>query len=311
MCMFLPRSRSVHCILFRHRDGASPATRPDAEKRNAPHFRRNRWLKCCTTADTGTCPRCQAWEKEGHPGKSSCSAKPAIRGTGSARTPLLFKREPSRMHLLSKYNSAVLRAGAVPAMLPFHSRLFRRAHQSTRQARKWVVQNLSKAAIKANHARCDLCSPCAPCLLPFWGYQLSARTSLPAVRQDAPRRHACEELLQPLRRSPSAHRGHHIANGQKVDHASVGPHQVEGFGKHISATAAQSLHSLCSLRGTGDSSQKGGRPRPSDCTQTRTKCHSSCSHMLRDSCESWQLVPAEDNYLVVGQVCSFKNGLQE
>lgn len=265
-------------------------------------------------ADTGTCPRCQAWEKEGYPVKNSSNSKPTIRGTGSTRTPLLFKREPARIQILSKCSHAALRAGAIPAMLPFHSRLFRRTHHSTRQARRWVVQNLSKTSIKANHPRCDLCTPCAPCLLPYWGYQLSL--SRPAIRLEAAERrkdecedsrvaeHAREEAVQPMRSSPVAHSCHHVINDHSSDHNSSSPHYVEAMEKHRSPPGPRALHALCSLRSGGDRCGDGNNPRTKDCHSH--KHHLSCSLKVCDSCESWQLLPTEEEHCDVGvprQVC--------
>lgn len=264
------------------------------------------------SADSGTCPRCQAWEKEGYPVKNSSGSKPSIRGTGSTRTPLLFKREPSRIQILSKYSHAALRAGAIPAMLPFHSRLFRRTHHSTRQAKRWVVQNLSKTSIKANHPRCDLCTPCAPCLLPYWGYQLSL--SRPAVRNGPAERrkdehedsrvaeHARKDAVQPTRSSAVAH---HVIKGHGSDHTSSSPHYVEAMEKHRSTPGPRALHSLCSLRSDGDRAADSQNPRTKDCHSQ--KHNLSCSLKVCDSCDSWQLLPSEEEHNDFSgprQVCS-------
>jgi hypothetical protein len=77
-----------------------------------------------------------------------------------------FKANEATFELPVLSHSA-LRAGRVPALLPFSSRLFRRTHHTTKQARRWCSLNINKAYIRAHHPRCELCTPCSPCI-PWW-----------------------------------------------------------------------------------------------------------------------------------------------
>lgn len=257
--------------------------------------------QCPASADHGTCPRCLAWEKEGIPSKGACNFRSG-RTSGGTKTTLLFKREPARMQILSKYSSAALRAGALPALLPFHSRLFRRAHHTTKQARRWVVQNLSKAAIKANHPRCDLCSPCSPCLLPYWGYHHATRATLSMLRLEAARRHQedaencckldkpCDQVLQAACPVVTCCHGTDVA----VDSRASGQQNAEEMENERSNAKSHGQISLFS--------SQAGEQQPEKCSTAcdnpalpRPRTHLSRSLMVGDSCESWHMVQTEED----------------
>lgn len=207
------------------------------------------------------------------------------------------------MQILAKCSTAALQ--------PFHSRLFRRAHHSSRYARRWVVQNLSKAAIKGTHPRCELCSPNAPCLMPYWGYHLSARTFVPGHHAEGnPRCHPQRDTTEsessfPPEVTPQV-MGSTVANvaevkvGNRRDGNMLDSQQVDAMDKSRSARGPQALHLLCSLR--SDSDQP--RLKCSTCAPSAQKQHVSGALRLCSGGESWQMVPAEANTASPKQVCS-------
>eukprot|EP00892_Ulva_mutabilis_P007840 jgi/Ulvmu1/5428/UM022_0223.1 len=247
-----------------------------------------------------TCPRCLAWEKEGCPTKYSCNFK-TLRASGGTKAALPFKREPARVQILSKYSTAALRAGALPALLPFHSRLFRRAHHTTRQARRWVVQNLSKASIKATHPRCDLCSPSAPCLLPYWGYHPATRTTISMLRLEAVRRgqqdtehfdaeQHCDQLLQSGIAENLPHGRSRAAKAADATNSSL---QADAAVENNPGTQPSQALDLSCVRG-GQRTADGSLLRGTDVTQHHSP-QQNRPLMPSDSCESWQMVPAQDD----------------
>lgn len=122
------------------------------------------------------CYRCLQWEREtaGSPHmRMHCSETTRLYPSARGRVPLgtsfrsRFKASETTFALPMLTNSA-LRAGRVPALLPFHSRLFRRTHHTTKQARRWCSLNINKAYLRAHHPRCDLCIPGSSPCIPLW-----------------------------------------------------------------------------------------------------------------------------------------------
>jgi hypothetical protein len=168
------------------------------------------------------CPRCQQWERESA-SRSYASVRShscaSLRGVGATARIVFKSSDPSHMlPIFAQATRSSLRAGRLPAVLPFHSRLFRRAHHSTKNARRWAVLNLSKPYIRAHHPRCELCGPSVPCILPCWAFVGLPRSASPAV----------SESRDP---APPAHEDDFRAarNPDRISHASGASSQSSGF----------------------------------------------------------------------------------
>lgn len=169
------------------------------------------------------CPRCQQWERE-NASRSYMSARShscgSFRGVGSQSRTVFKCSDPSYpvLPIFAQVGRYSLHAGRLPAVLPFQSRLFRRAHHSTKNARRWAVLNLSKPYIRAHHPRCELCGPCSPCILPFWAFVGVPHSPSPTVSE--PREHGNpgqEDDFKPSR------------NADRVSHGSGASSQSSGF----------------------------------------------------------------------------------
>lgn len=199
-----------------------------------------------------------------------------------------------------------LRAGRVPALLPFHShRAFRRTHHTSKQVRRWSSLNINKAYIRAHHPRCELCTPSSPCI-PLWIVS-TTRSLSPSLLASRNRDHEA---------------GVHTRDAELVDRPTAASSDSSGFAEaeretfgmatcaalatpHLIERPASSLgplekdfaaHSLRLLHGGADASTAGSLGKPTPCSLRR-------SAMEAFATEPWHLVDGHPSTPVAGTRC--------